>query len=112
MGERKEGVVARTPQVARLESELEEFFDLSIDPLSIVGFDGEFKRVNASFLRLVGYSQAELFSRSVLDYLHPDDVERAREALAHVVEGQDVAGFEALPLFRGRTRRGGGGGAR
>jgi PAS domain S-box-containing protein len=81
--------------VPHLETELEEFFDLSIDPLSIVGFDGEFKRVNASFLRLMGYTQAELFSRSVLDHLHPDDVEPAREALAQVVEGHDMAGFEA-----------------
>jgi PAS domain-containing protein len=46
------------------ETELEEFFDLSIDPLSIIGFDGEFKRVNASFVRLLGYPKSELLSRS------------------------------------------------
>jgi hypothetical protein len=42
--------VARPPHVPQPETELEEFFDLSIDALSIIGFDGEFKRVNASFL--------------------------------------------------------------
>src|SRR3954467_8410024 len=94
MGERKEGVVARTPQVARLESELEEFFDLSIDPLSIIDFDGEFKRVNASFLRLSGYTKPELLSGTALDIVHPDDVERTREALAQLAEGHDVVGFE------------------
>ena len=76
------------------ETELEEFFDLSIDPLSIIGFDGRFKRVNASFLRLVGYTKPELFSRSALEILHPDDVELARGALAQVAEGQDLIGFE------------------
>jgi hypothetical protein len=46
--------VAKPPHVSQPETELEDFFDLSIDPLSIIGFDGEFKRVNASFVRLVG----------------------------------------------------------
>jgi PAS domain S-box-containing protein len=63
--------VARPPQVPEPETELEEFFDLSIDPLSILGFDGVFKRVNASFVRLLGYTRRELFSRTALDILHP-----------------------------------------
>jgi PAS domain S-box-containing protein len=84
--------VAKPPQS---EIKLEEFFDLSIDPLSIVGFDGEFRRVSASFLRLLGYSKAELFSQSALNILHPDDVEPAREALARLAEGHDLVGFEA-----------------
>ena len=66
--------MARPPDVPQRETELEEFFDLSIDPLSIIGFDGEFKRVNASFVRLLGYPKPELFSRTALDILHLDDV--------------------------------------
>jgi hypothetical protein len=38
--------VATPPDVPQSETELEEFFALSIDPLSIIGFDGDFKRVN------------------------------------------------------------------
>jgi PAS domain S-box-containing protein len=87
------------------ETELEEFFDLSIDPLSVIGFDGEFKRVNASFLRLSGYTKPELFSRSALDILHPDDVEPAREVLAQLAEGQDVARFEARVVCAGGAVR-------
>ena len=87
--------MARPPHVPQPETELEEFFDLSIDPLSIIGFDGEFRRVNASFLRLLGYTKPELFSRSALEILHPDDVEPAREALAQLAEGHDLVGFEA-----------------
>jgi PAS domain S-box-containing protein len=87
--------VARPPHGPQRESELEEFFELSIDPLSIIGFDGEFKRVNASFVRLLGYAKPELFSRSALDILHPDDVEPAREVLAQLAEGHDLVRFEA-----------------
>ena len=64
--------MAGPPHVPQPETELEEFFELSIDPLSIIGFDGEFKRVNASFLRLLGYTKPELFSRSALEIPHPD----------------------------------------
>ena len=61
--------MARAPHVPQPETDLAEFFDLSIDPLSIIGFDGEFKRVNASFVRLLGYPKQELLSRSALDIL-------------------------------------------
>jgi PAS domain S-box-containing protein len=81
--------------VPQPETDLAEFFDLSIDPLSIIGVDGEFKRVNASLVRLLGYPKAELFSRSVLDILHPDDVDPAREALSRLADGRDLVGFEA-----------------
>jgi PAS domain S-box-containing protein len=87
--------VARPPHVPPPETELEEFFDFSIDPMSIIGLDGEFKRVNASFLRLLGYTKPELFSRTALDILHPDDVEPAREALAQLAQGHEPARFEA-----------------
>ena len=50
------------PHVPQAESEMEEFFDLSIDPLSVIGFDGEFKRVNAACLRLVGYTKPALLA--------------------------------------------------
>jgi PAS domain S-box-containing protein len=90
--------VGRPPHVPQPETELEEFFDLSIDPLTIIGFDGEFKRVNASFLRLLGYTKPELFSRSALDILHPDDVEPAREALSQLAEGHDLVRFEARAI--------------
>ena len=87
--------MAGPPHVPEPHTELEEFFDLSIDPLSIIGFDGEFRRVNASFVRLLAYTEAQLFSRSALDILHPDDVEPAREALAQLAEGHDFVRFES-----------------
>jgi PAS domain S-box-containing protein len=87
--------VVRPPGEPPPETELEEFFNLSIDPMSIIGLDGEFKRVNASFVRLLGYSRSELFSRTALDLVHPEDVEPARQALAQLAEGHDQVGFEA-----------------
>jgi PAS domain S-box-containing protein len=75
--------------------ELEEFFELSVDLLCIVGFDGKFKRVSPSFLRTLGYSEEQLSSRSALDITHPDDVQRSAEALGRLAEGHDVVGFQS-----------------
>jgi PAS domain S-box-containing protein len=87
------------------EAELEEFFDLSIDPLSIIGFDGEFKRVNESFVRLLGYPKQELLSRSAFDILHPDDVQPARKALARLADVHDLVGFEARVICADGSER-------
>ena len=85
----------RPPHVPQSGAELEEFFDLSIDFLCIVGFDGCFKRVNASFERALGYPKSELLSRTALDITHPDDVQPSREALGQLAEGHDMVGFES-----------------
>ena len=87
--------MSRPPHAGESTAELEEFFDLSVDLLCIVSFDGHFKRVNASLERVFGYSKQELISRSVLDFTHPDDVQRSRDALAQLAEGRDVFGFES-----------------
>jgi PAS domain-containing protein len=96
--------VARPPHVPQSETELEEFFDLSIDPLSIIGFDGEFKRVNASFVRPLGYPKPELFSRSALDMavvtvLSPAGLVGAQHARQHRGASAD-RGAVALPRSR------------
>ena len=83
------------PHLPQAETDLEEFFDLSIDLLCVVGLDGYFKRVNASLERTLGYEKPELFSQTVFDITHPDDVEPSREALAQLAEGRDIVGFES-----------------
>ena len=86
--------------------ELGQFFDLSPDLLCIAGFDGSLKRVNPSFERVLGYSGEELMSRPFLEFVHPNDVERARDALIHLATGDDINGFEGrLVCVDGSVRR-------
>jgi PAS domain S-box-containing protein len=87
--------VAEPPPSLQPDAQLEEFFDLSIDLLCIVGFDGYFKRVNPALERTLGYPSRELFSRTVFDITHPDDVEPSRAALSQLAEGRDIVGFES-----------------
>jgi PAS domain S-box-containing protein len=71
-----------------------QLLDLSLDLFCIAGFDGYFKRVNRALVNTLGYSQEELLSTPFLDITHPDDRERARQALAQLAAGEDVVGFE------------------
>jgi PAS domain S-box-containing protein len=75
------------------DEELLRLFDLSVDLFCVAGFDGYFKRVNRAWERL-GYTEEELLATSYLEITHPDDVERARQALAQLGEGKDVGGLE------------------
>src|SRR3954452_12087358 len=86
--------------------ELGQFFDLSPDLLCIAGFDGYFKRLNPSFERVLGYSGEELMSRPFLEFVHPDDMERARDAFIQLATGEDVLEFECrLVCVDGSVRR-------
>jgi PAS domain S-box-containing protein len=48
-------------------------FEMSLDNLCVAGFDGYFKRVNASWTRTLGWTEAELLSRPSAEFVHPED---------------------------------------
>jgi PAS domain S-box-containing protein len=52
---------------------IEPFFKSSTDFLCIAGYDGFFKRVNPAFLKLLGYTKEELFSKPISDNIFPGD---------------------------------------
>lgn len=81
---------------------LDQFFTLSLDLLSITGFDGRRKRVNPAWERILGYSAAELAGSSVADLVHPDDRARAMAQLEKMQRGENMVSFEA----RYRTKDG------
>ncbi|AOW09879.1 PAS domain-containing sensor histidine kinase [Flavobacterium gilvum] len=51
----------------------EHFFELSADLLCIAGFDGFFKKINPAVSQLLGYTNEELFSRPINDFVYHED---------------------------------------
>ncbi|HKJ02523.1 MAG TPA: response regulator, partial [Longimicrobiales bacterium] len=78
----------------RREAEVDRFFQVSLDPLCIVGTDGTFRRVNPSFTSALGYTLEELAGTRFLDLVHPDDLADARVETARMSRGEPVAYFE------------------
>jgi two-component system cell cycle sensor histidine kinase/response regulator CckA len=59
----------------RLEDIITRFWTLSLDPLAIVDFDGNVRRVSPAGERVLGWSTDEL-STTQIELIHPEDRER------------------------------------
>jgi diguanylate cyclase (GGDEF)-like protein/PAS domain S-box-containing protein len=77
-----------------LEAESARHFNLSLDMISIAGFDGRFKSVNPAFERSLGYRPEELVGRAFLDFVHPDDRERTEAEAASLSDGATTVQFQ------------------
>ncbi len=78
------------------------FFDLSADLLCISSFDGYFKKVNASLIKLFGYSEAELYAKPINYFVYGDDLEKTINSREKVKSGSPLLNFENRYL----TKRG------
>jgi PAS domain S-box-containing protein len=78
----------------RAQGDVERIFDLSLDLLAVVSFEGRYLRVNPAFERTLGYSSKQMLARPFSDFVHPDDLATSREMFAAIIRGQDVAEFE------------------
>lgn len=89
----------------RDEGDFIQLFNLSLDLLCIAGIDGYFKRVNPSWTRVLGWTEAELLARPVEDFMHPDDRERTLQARADLAKGKLVRGLENRYLCKDGSHR-------
>jgi PAS domain S-box-containing protein len=78
----------------RAESEIDSFFSLSFDCLTIAHQDGYFRRVSPAVTDLLGWSEEEFLGRPWLEFVHPDDHERTIAQAALQKAGQRVLNFE------------------
>jgi PAS domain S-box-containing protein len=85
---------ATSERRARAQREVERIFKLSPDLITVVGFDGLWRRFNPAFERLFGYTEREALARPYLDFVRPDDRDRSDAAIRRVVRGETTIGFE------------------
>jgi PAS domain S-box-containing protein len=78
----------------RAERDFARVFNLSLDLLSISGFDGRFKRVNPAFERTLGYPSHELLSRPFIEFVHPEDRPSTAAAFGRLMGGGELLEFE------------------
>lgn len=79
-------------EVSQRTRELDQFFVLSVDMLTIADFSGKFLRVNPAFTEILGYSTEELVSRPFAEFIHPED----REATEREMEKYRSSGAASM----------------
>ncbi len=64
------------------QSDFERFFNLIPDLACIVSTDGYFKKVNPAWETTLGYTLEEVLRTPMLEFIHPDDLERTVDEIA------------------------------
>jgi two-component system cell cycle sensor histidine kinase/response regulator CckA len=76
------------------EKELDRLFNLSLDMFCVAGFDGYFKQLNPAWRQNLGWSVEELLAKPWLDFVHPDDRAKTKEAGRQLLDGHAITNFQ------------------
>jgi PAS domain S-box-containing protein len=87
------GVITNINERKKAEQDVDRFFRLSSDLLCIVDMDGVFKQVNPSWSRVLGWDTEELVSKSILEFVHPDDLDATTEEIKMARKGHKSVRF-------------------
>jgi PAS domain S-box-containing protein len=77
-----------------VEEELGRLFDLSLDLICVVDFDGCLHRLNPAWEAVLGHTGDGVLHASLMDFVHPDDRTATEPQIRHLLEGRRKASFE------------------
>jgi len=72
----------------QMEKDIERIFNFSIDMIGSGNLKGYFTKINSSFKKTLGYTQREFLENPFIKFVHDDDVEKTKKALADAVKGK------------------------
>lgn len=75
-------------QVQDSEARFQTTFEQAAAGIVHVSFQGRFLQANQRFCEMIGYSQADLLTKTVLDVTHPDDQEHDLNAIQRLLQGE------------------------
>ena len=70
----------------QLEQEINQVFNLAPDIICVAGIDRYFKKINPAMSTILEYSEEELLTTSLVDFIHPDDREATINAFENSAE--------------------------
>ncbi len=73
--------------------QLSAFFKLSPDLVCIASKEGYFKKVNPSVLRVLEYSEEELFARPIASFIVEEDKEATHNTRQKLLQGETLVNF-------------------
>jgi PAS domain S-box-containing protein len=81
-------------QLQKVAEENFRLFNNAVNLSVIAGFDGHFKRLNPTWFTLLGWTEAEMLSKSMFEFIHPDDIKATNNAIKHMALGNNLSSFE------------------
>lgn len=73
--------------------ELEQFFTVSPDLLSIGNTTGKFIKVNKAWEELLGLPVSDIITKNFIDFIHPDDIDSTTTKLSMLMKQQMITRF-------------------
>src|SRR4051794_5334534 len=96
--------MSATDQI-REDPRLNRIFDLSLELLCIIDFEGTIKVLNPAVMRMLGYEQHQLVGLKAAELVHPDDLPELQSRMERLVRGEQIASFETRFRHRDNTWR-------
>ena len=78
----------------RMKEEINRWFDLSVDLISITDKNGYFRQINPRFEELLGWARDYMFHKSILEFVHPDDKKETDDYLNELTKVPSTHHFE------------------
>jgi two-component system, sensor histidine kinase and response regulator len=78
---------------AELSAQLDGFFALNLDLLSITDKEHRFVRVNQAWAEFSGIPVQQLVGRCYLDLIHPEDLEETHQGFEKLLRDNELVGF-------------------
>jgi PAS domain S-box-containing protein len=89
-----------------LEGELSPHQNLSLDLIATAGFAGYFLRVNRAWTTTLGWTEEEMLTQPIIDFVHPDDQAATLAEGARLAEQRDeTINFQNRYLHRDGSYR-------
>jgi PAS domain S-box-containing protein len=81
-------------KLQKVAEENYRLFNNAVNLTAIAGFDGYFKRINQSWMKLLGWTEEEMLTKPFIDFVHPDDLDSTKNASRHISRGNNLETFE------------------
>jgi PAS domain S-box-containing protein len=76
------------------ERELQEFFQLALDPMAVFSPEGRLLRLNPAWSTVLGHDRDGSLGKNFAEFVHPDDRERAGKEIFRAGQGRTTVSFE------------------
>jgi diguanylate cyclase (GGDEF)-like protein/PAS domain S-box-containing protein len=87
-------------ELKQAEDERQRVFDVSLDMLAVIAFDGNFIEVNPAWEKTLGWSIDDLKNKPWLNLIVNDDQESGATVNERLLQGESVSGFESRCLCK------------